>query len=98
MSVKNNSHFKDATREHGSFLAAAEKRALIWIAYRLSAWINSDHLTSLGFIAMIFAGLSYWASRWNRFALLAVIFCLAVNWFGDSLDGTLARVRNRLRP
>jgi phosphatidylglycerophosphate synthase len=90
--------FKDAKREHHSFLAAAEKRALIWIAYRIPDCINSDHLTALGFLAMIFAGISYWYARWNRWALLAVIFWLAVNWFGDSLDGTLARVRNRLRP
>jgi archaetidylinositol phosphate synthase len=92
------SNFKDAQREHHSFLAAAEKRALIWIAYRIPGSINSDHLTALGFLAMIFAGLSYWYARWNRWALLVVIFWLAVNWFGDSLDGTLARVRNRLRP
>jgi archaetidylinositol phosphate synthase len=92
------SNFKDAKREHHSLLAAAEKRALIWIAYRIPDCINSDHLTALGFLAMIFAGLSYWYARWNRWALLAVIFWLAVNWFGDSLDGTLARVRNRLRP
>jgi archaetidylinositol phosphate synthase len=90
--------FKDAKREHHSFLADAEKRALIWIAYRIPASINSDHLTSLGFFAMIMAGLSYWYARWHRYALLAVIFWLALNWFGDSLDGTLARVRNRLRP
>jgi phosphatidylglycerophosphate synthase len=42
--------------------------------------------------------LCYWLARWNRLALLAVIVCLAVNWFGDSLDGTLARVRNQQRP
>jgi phosphatidylglycerophosphate synthase len=96
--MSTNKKFQDANREHHSLLAAAEKRALIWIAYRMPAWINSDHLTSLGFIAMIFAGLSYWATRWNRYALIAVIFWLAVNWFGDSLDGTLARVRNRQRP
>ena len=45
--------FKDAQREHHSFLAAAEKRALIWIAYRIPDWINSDHLTALGFLATI---------------------------------------------
>jgi phosphatidylglycerophosphate synthase len=92
------SNFKDAKREHHSLLAAAEKRALIWIAYRLPQWINSDHLTALGFIAMILAGLSYWYARWNPLCLLAVIPLLAINWFGDSLDGTLARVRNRQRP
>jgi len=61
-------------------------------------WVNSDHLTLLGFVAMFFAGLGYWASSWDRRALIGVIAALAVNWFGDSLDGTLARVRHRLRP
>src|SRR6266481_6112500 len=90
--------FKDADRAQLSMLAAAEKKTLIWLAHRLPAWVNSDHLTALGFLAMIAAGLCYWAASWDRRALLAVILALAVNWFGDSLDGTLARVRNRLRP
>jgi phosphatidylglycerophosphate synthase len=47
---------------------------------------------------MLAAGLCYWAASFDRRALLLVIAALAVNWFGDSLDGTLARVRNRLRP
>ena len=90
--------FKDAEREQLSMLAAAEKKTLIWLAHRMPARVNSDHLTLLGFVAMFAAGLLYWASRWDRRALLGVIVALAVNWFGDSLDGTLARVRNHLRP
>jgi archaetidylinositol phosphate synthase len=90
--------FRDAERKQVSFLAAAEKRTLIWLAHRMPAWVNSDHLTLLGFVAMFAAGLSYWAASYDRRALIAVIVALAVNWFGDSLDGTLARVRNRLRP
>src|SRR6266576_2684905 len=90
--------FREAERKQLSFLAAVEKKTLIWLAQRMPAWVNSDHLTVLGFLAMIAAGLSYWAASWDRRALLAVIVALAVNWFGDSLDGTLARVRNRLRP
>ena len=93
-----NQAFRDAERKQLSFLAAAEKRALIWLAHRMPGWVNSDHLTLLGFIAMFAAGLAYWAASRDRRALLAVIAALAVNWFGDSLDGTLARVRNRLRP
>src|SRR5205809_4734360 len=85
--------FKDADRKQLSMLAAAEKRTLIWVARRLPAWVNSDHLTFLGFAAMIAAGLLYRAASWDRRALLAVIVALAINWFGDSLDGTLARVR-----
>src|SRR5882762_8884166 len=90
--------FKDADRKQLSMLAAAEKKTLIWLAHRLPAWVNSDHLTALGFLAMIGAGLCYWAASGDRRALIGVIVALAVNWFGDSLDGTLARVRNRLRP
>ena len=90
--------FKDAERKQLSMLAAVEKKTLIWLAHRMPPWVNSDHLTVLGFVAMFAAGLLYWASRWDRRALLGVIVALAVNWFGDSLDGTLARVRNQLRP
>jgi phosphatidylglycerophosphate synthase len=90
--------FRDAERKQLSFLARVEKKTLIWLAQRMPGWVNSDHLTLLGFLAMLAAGLGYWGARYDRRALLAVIVALAVNWFGDSLDGTLARVRNRLRP
>jgi archaetidylinositol phosphate synthase len=90
--------FREAERKQLSFLAAAEKKALVWMARRMPAWVNSDHLTLLGFLAMLAAGLLYWAASRERWALVGVIAALAVNWFGDSLDGTLARVRNRLRP
>ena len=93
-----NQPFRDAERKQLSMLAAVEKKTLIWLAHRMPAWVNSDHLTLLGFVAMFVAGLCYWAASWDRRALIGVILALAVNWFGDSLDGTLARVRNRLRP
>ncbi len=79
-------------------MAAAEKRALIHIAGRLPGWVNSDHLTGLGFASLLAAGACYWLSRTYKLALLAVIVFLVLNWFGDSLDGTLARVRNQQRP
>src|ERR1043166_8114153 len=78
--------FKDAKREHNSLLATAEKRLLIRIAEKIPQPINSDHLTALGFVAMLAAGLSYWLARWNTMGLFAVIGWLAINWFGDSLD------------
>ena len=90
--------FQQAIRQHTSILATVEKRALIHIAERLPKWLNSDHLTGLGFVSLVAAGASYWLSKWYPPMLLAVIVCLALNWFGDSLDGTLARVRNRQRP
>ncbi len=61
-------------------------------------WVNSDHLTGLGLVSLAGAGLSYWYSRENKIGLAMVIVFLIANWFGDSLDGTLARVRNRQRP
>ena len=90
--------FRQATRVHGSFLAAAEKRVLVWTAERMPTWLNSDHLTVLGFAAQIATGVCYMLAAHDRRMLLAAIVCLAVNWFGDSLDGTLARVRQRQRP
>ena len=90
--------FKDAIRIQESVTSGLERQALVWLAVRMPSWINSDHLTFLGFAAMPLAGLSYSLARWNRAGLLAATFCLALNWFGDSLDGTLARVRNRQRP
>ena len=85
-------------REHRSILAAAEKRLLIFIAERLPRGINSDHLTSLALAAMGLAGAAFAAARWDRRALWLVVVALVLNWFGDSLDGTLARVRRAERP
>jgi phosphatidylglycerophosphate synthase len=85
-------------RDQGSVLSRAEKRLLVWIAIRLPPWVSPDHLTALGGLSMLLAGLAFWAARYDRRALAAVIPCLVLNWLGDSLDGTLARVRNRLRP
>jgi len=90
--------FRPADRNHTSILAAAEKRTLLWLAARLPAWVNSDHLTALGFAAIVATGASYAYARVTPYALIAAIPLLAANWFGDSLDGTLARVRNRQRP
>ncbi|HEX4487237.1 MAG TPA: CDP-alcohol phosphatidyltransferase family protein [Terriglobales bacterium] len=88
----------NANRLNDSLLAGAEKRSLIWMARRLPLAIQPDHLTVLGLGAQVMAGASYALARYNRFWLLAVIGFLFLNWLGDSLDGTLARVRNRQRP
>lgn len=85
-------------REHRSILAASEKRLLIFIAERLPQSINSDHLTALALAAIGMAGAAFAAARWDRRALWLVVVALALNWFGDSLDGTLARVRRAERP
>ena len=88
----------DHVREHRSLTAGAEKRLLVWIARRLPSWVNSDHLTLLALAAMALAGAGYALARYDRRALWLVVGALALNWFGDSLDGTLARVRRAERP
>ena len=90
--------FRDAMRLQESITASLERNTLAWLAARMPARVNSDHLTLLGFAAMFLAGVSYALARWNRAGLILATFCLALNWFGDSLDGTLARLRNRQRP
>jgi len=90
--------FKSAARIQGSITATGEKRLLIWMAERTPRWITADHLTLLGLAAQFMAGASYALARWNRGALFAVIVFIALNWLGDSLDGTLARVRQQQRP
>src|SRR5262249_30694317 len=90
--------FKPAARHQESLLAPLEKKALIGMARRLPRWVHPDHLTLLGFMGMILAGVCYFCSRSYPLALVGAVIGLALNWFGDSLDGTLARVRNRQRP
>jgi archaetidylinositol phosphate synthase len=90
--------FADAIRLQESILARVERRVLVWLASRTPACLNPDHLTALGFLAQIMAGVSYALARSNCYWLLVGIGFLALNWLGDSLDGTLARVRERQRP
>jgi archaetidylinositol phosphate synthase len=90
--------FKNATRIQGSFTALPELKLLLWLTARMPAKINSDHLTLLGFLSMFLAGASYAFARWDSLGLLLATGFLVLNWFGDSLDGTLARVRNCQRP
>jgi archaetidylinositol phosphate synthase len=85
-------------RDHRSILAAAEKRLLVWMAERLPRSINPDHLTAIGLLAMVATGVAFALASTSRQALVLVPIMLAINWFGDSLDGTLARVRGIQRP
>lgn len=93
-----NPSFKPATRTQESLLAPLESRALRWLAARIPRAVNSDHLTILGGLAMVAVGACFWAAHWNPYALIGVVAALTLNWFGDSLDGTLARYRNQQRP
>ena len=85
-------------REHFSLLADSERRALIRIAGWLPARINSDHLSALALLSMLAAGVSFASFRVTPWAALGVMVSLIANWFGDSLDGTVARVREQQRP
>jgi phosphatidylglycerophosphate synthase len=87
-----------ARRDLQSLTAQAEKRLLVSMAERLPAWVTPDGLTALGVAGMAGAGLCYWLVPATPPALLGVNACLVLNWLGDSLDGTLARVRRRERP
>src|SRR5580693_6907941 len=90
--------FDNARRVNEALTARMEKRALQWLAERAPRWVTSDQLTVLGLSAQIGAGACFALSRYDRRFLLAVIVCQALNWLGDSLDGTLARVRRQERP
>ncbi len=90
--------FRNATRIQESITSGVERRALLWLAGHMPSGITSDQLTLLGFISMVLAGAGYLLARWHPVGLSLATVCLALNWFGDSLDGTLARVRNRQRP
>src|SRR5271170_2986370 len=91
-------NFTPARRVNQALTASAEKRVLQWMAYHVPRWLSSDQLTVLGLSAQIGAGAGYALSRYSRNALLLVILCIVLNWFGDSMDGTLARVRCQPRP
>jgi phosphatidylglycerophosphate synthase len=90
--------FVEAKRQSNGLLTGIERRVLIWIAERLPGRINSDHLTALGLVSMFMVGVSFATRHAVPGALAGVILFLALNWFGDSLDGTVARVRGHQRP
>jgi len=88
----------DAPREKRFVLARAEAKALEWIARRLPKRVMPDHLTMLGVVAAVGIAAAYVLSNENPVWLWAASALLVVHWFGDSLDGTLARVRKTQRP
>jgi archaetidylinositol phosphate synthase len=85
-------------RQNDGVLAQAEKATLLWLAHRLPGWVHADHLSALGLLGMVGVAAAFWAGGSCPAALLLVAPALALNWFGDSLDGTLARVRQEQRP
>ncbi len=85
-------------RENTGILAPAERRALVWLAARMPRRVNSDHLTALAAIGTLVTAGGFWLAGTNPAGGGLVVFGLGVNWFGDSLDGTIARVRRQQRP
>jgi archaetidylinositol phosphate synthase len=96
--VRRIKRFENAVRIQNGLTSNPEKRILIWLAERTPRRISSDHLTLAGLGAQVMAGASYALAAWNGYWLLAGIIFLALNWLGDSLDGTLARMRQQQRP
>lgn len=88
---------KQAARIQTSILNNAEKKVLVWLAERMPAWVTSDMLTFVGFCGSLIMATGYALSNLNLHWLWLSCFGLVVNWFGDSLDGSLARVRNAQR-
>ena len=88
----------DAVRIQTSVLNALEKKVLVWLAERQPKWMTSDILTYIGTFGAVVIAAGYILSAWNINFLWLSSFGFVINWYGDSLDGTLARVRNTQRP
>ena len=88
----------DAPRSKKFFLAIPEARFLEWMARRVPAWLKPDHFTALGVLASLGIAAAYVLSNGDSAWLWAASGLLVVHWLGDSLDGTLARVRKSERP
>jgi archaetidylinositol phosphate synthase len=89
---------EESIRQRAALTAGAERRLLTAIAHRLPPRVSSDHLTLLGVVAALGAGAGYALSALGPHWLWLASIALVVNWFGDSLDGTVARVRRAERP
>ncbi|MBQ8704643.1 MAG: CDP-alcohol phosphatidyltransferase family protein [Bacteroidales bacterium] len=89
---------KQAQRIQTSFINGVERKALIWLAERQPRWVTSDMLTLVGTFGALLVGAGFVLTHYAIGWLWLSVAGLCVNWYGDSLDGTLARVRNRQRP
>ena len=85
-------------RVNDIFLGPLERPALHWLAVHMPPWVNPDILTTIGVIGTLIIALSYWLCRYNYNFLWLASLGFVINWFGDSLDGTLARYRHIERP
>jgi phosphatidylglycerophosphate synthase len=79
-------------------LAAAERRLLTWLCSRMPRWVTPDRLTGVGMAGSVMVFVGYTASAWAAAWLWLTIFGYLIQWFGDSMDGSLARFRQIERP
>ena len=96
--MENEKKTENSKRIQTSFLNAAEKKALVWLAERQPKWVDSDMLTYIGHVGAILIALGFILANLSVHFLWISILGFFVNWYGDSLDGTLARVRKQQRP
>ena len=89
---------KQSSRIQASFFSGAEKKILVKIAQALPGWITSNMLTAVGVVGSIVIASGYYLSNYDVSWLWLASLGFVLNWFGDSLDGTVARVRNTQRP
>lgn len=89
---------KQAERIQASLLNGAERKALIWLAERQPSWVTSDMLTFVGTLGSMMFAIGFILSGNNVNWLWLSSLGMVINWYGDSLDGTLARVRKTQRP
>ncbi|HAF49137.1 MAG TPA: hypothetical protein DCL08_07865 [Anaerolineaceae bacterium] len=85
-------------RENDILLGFLERPALKWLAAHMPAWVTPDVLTWIGIFASILIFISYALTNVSQYFLILASFGFVLNWFGDSLDGTLARYRHIERP
>ena len=89
---------KQSTRIQTSILNASEKKVLVWLGNHLPKWVTSDMMTVIGIVGAFMCGLGFALTWFGIYWLWLSVAGLFVHWFGDSLDGTIARVRNQQRP
>lgn len=96
--MEQNTNKEPSVRIQTSFLNAAEKKALLWLAERQPKWTDSDMLTFVGHIGAVVIALGFILANYSVHFLWLSILGFVINWYGDSLDGTLARARKQQRP
>jgi archaetidylinositol phosphate synthase len=95
---KKHNKIKNHHRVNDILLGPLERPAIAWLVERMPQWVTPDHLTFLGFAAAILIGVSYYLTNFNKNYFWLADLGFLLNWFGDSLDGNLARFRKTERP